>query len=251
MKIRFLGAHNVETASTKLPGLLVDGVLALDAGSLTSALSIEEMIGLKAVLLTHQHYDHLRDMPMLGMNLFLNKKSTAIYGTVEVRDALTAHLMNGPLYPRFLEKATFDFYPIEPFKPFCAEGYDILPVTVDHSVPAVGYQVASGGRRLFYSGDTGTPLNEAWERVNPDLIVIETTASNNWTHFGREAGHLTPEMLKSELVSFKKMKGYLPPVYTVHMNPFLEKDIEVELKQVERELGCKITMAKEGMEITI
>jgi ribonuclease BN (tRNA processing enzyme) len=106
MKIRFLGAHNVETASTKLPGLLVDGVLALDAGSLTSTLSIEEMISLKAVLLTHQHYDHLRDMPMLGMNLFLNKKSTTIYGAVEVRDALTAHLLNGPLYPRFLEKTT-------------------------------------------------------------------------------------------------------------------------------------------------
>jgi ribonuclease BN (tRNA processing enzyme) len=251
MNIRFLGAHNIETSEHKLPGLLVDGVLALDAGSLTSTLSIEQQLKLKAVLLTHQHYDHMRDMPMFGMNLFLKGKNATVYGTIEVRDALTAHLMNGPLYPRFLEKATLDFYIIEPFKAFCIEDYDILAVTVDHSVPAVGYQVSSGGRRLFYSGDTGTPLNEAWQRIDPDLIVIETTASNNWTHFGHEAGHLTPEMLKWELASFKQIKGYLPPIYTVHMNPFLESQIAAELKQVEQDLGCRITMAKEGMEVTV
>jgi ribonuclease BN (tRNA processing enzyme) len=131
------------------------------------------------------------------------------------------------------------------------ENYDILPVTVDHSVPAVGYEVSSGGRRLFYSGDTGTGLSEAWERVKPDVIIIETTTSNNWTEFGLKSGHLTPELLQKELASFKKLKGYLPPVYTVHMNPFLEADVAVELKQVARELNCHITLAHEGLEITV
>ena len=72
MKIRFLGAHNTESSSSGLMCLLLDEVVALDAGSLTSKLSLKEQLSLKAVLLTHGHYDHIRDLPMLAMNCFLN-----------------------------------------------------------------------------------------------------------------------------------------------------------------------------------
>jgi ribonuclease BN (tRNA processing enzyme) len=75
MKIRFLGAHNCETATTGLMCLLVDDVLALDAGALTRHLSVSAMFNLEAVLLTHGHFDHVRDIPTLGMNLFLHGKS--------------------------------------------------------------------------------------------------------------------------------------------------------------------------------
>jgi len=52
MQIRFLGAHNTETQTTRLPGVLIDNRLALDAGSLTSSLSLEEQLKLDAILLT-------------------------------------------------------------------------------------------------------------------------------------------------------------------------------------------------------
>ena len=35
-------------------------------------------------------------------------------------------------------------------------------------------------------------------------------------------GHLTPELLKQELVTFRELKGYLPEVVAVHMNPAFE-----------------------------
>jgi ribonuclease BN (tRNA processing enzyme) len=38
----------------------VDDVLALDAGGLTSSLALSEQLGLKAVLITHRHYDHVK-----------------------------------------------------------------------------------------------------------------------------------------------------------------------------------------------
>jgi len=69
MKIRFLGAHNYETKDTRLVSLLIDDVLAIDVGGLSSSLSFEEQCKIKAVLLTHQHYDHVRDIPTLAMNL--------------------------------------------------------------------------------------------------------------------------------------------------------------------------------------
>ena len=61
MNIRILGAHNCETRTTGCICLIINDVLAIDAGELTSSLSMSEQQKLKAILLSHQHYDHIRD----------------------------------------------------------------------------------------------------------------------------------------------------------------------------------------------
>ena len=67
MHLRILGAHQLESRDHRLTALLVDGRLALDAGSLGRGLTLEEQGRIAAVALTHRHYDHLRDLPTLGM----------------------------------------------------------------------------------------------------------------------------------------------------------------------------------------
>ena len=42
MELRVLGAHNMESNHTRMESHLIDGVLALDAGSITRALSFDE-----------------------------------------------------------------------------------------------------------------------------------------------------------------------------------------------------------------
>ena len=42
MQLRILGAHNLESKDTRMECHLIDGVLALDAGSLARALIFEE-----------------------------------------------------------------------------------------------------------------------------------------------------------------------------------------------------------------
>jgi len=42
MELTILGAHNCESDKMKLTSLLIDRVIAIDAGGLTSSLSIEE-----------------------------------------------------------------------------------------------------------------------------------------------------------------------------------------------------------------
>ena len=42
MRVRVLGAHQLETRDTRLTSFLIDGVLAVDAGSITSGLTLEE-----------------------------------------------------------------------------------------------------------------------------------------------------------------------------------------------------------------
>ncbi|HEX78666.1 MAG TPA: MBL fold metallo-hydrolase [Dehalococcoidia bacterium] len=256
MKIGFLGAHNTESRDSRLVSLLIDDVLALDAGGLTSSLTLEQQLRLKAVLLTHCHYDHIRDIPLIAMNLFLSQAAIDVYSIPSVGDALAGCLLNGELYNRFMEspkgKETIRFHTIEPYKEIQIEGYGVLPLPVVHSVPAVGYRVTSSdGRSIFYTGDTGPGLAHLWRFVSPQLIVIEVTAPNRYRQFGIEKCHLTPGLLKEELLGFREVKGYLPDVLTVHMNPELEAEIESELSGVAKELGNSITLAYEGRQVDL
>jgi len=79
MNIQVLGAHNCESQNTKCISLLIDDALAIDAGGLTSSLSFETQQKLNAILLTHQHYDHVRDIPMLAMNFALRDSRVLEY----------------------------------------------------------------------------------------------------------------------------------------------------------------------------
>ncbi len=256
MNIKLLGAHNCESQNTKFVTLLIDDSLVLDAGGLTSSLSLSAQQRLKAILLTHQHYDHIRDVPALAMNFYLSGATINIYATLPVYDALTAHLLNGKLYRNFLERPeanpTIKFIVIEPHKAEQIEGYTIMAVPVNHSVPAVGYQITSpDGRVLFYTGDTGPGLADCWECVSPQLLITEVTASNKYEEFGRESGHLTPSLLKQELDAFQELKGYLPQVVVVHMSPGLEKEIEAEIAVIARDLNGSIVLGYEGMQLNL
>ena len=254
MEIQVLGAHNCESKTSKFVSLLIDDTLAIDAGGLTSSLSFESQQQLKAVLLTHQHYDHIRDIPALAMNLFLRGSTITVYSTQSTYDVISRHLLDGELYPKFLEqpeqKPTIQFTILEPLKAEQVIGYSILPVPVSHSAPTVGYEVTSpDGKVLFYTGDTGPGLTDCWKHVSPELLIIEVTAPNKYEEFGKQSRHLTPSLLEQELISFLELKGYLPRVVLVHMNPDLEKEIAGEIATLAETLRSSITLAREGMRL--
>jgi len=256
MKIQVLGAHNCESQDSKLVSLLIDGVLAIDAGGLSSSLSFSAQQKLKAILLTHQHYDHIRDIPAVAMNFLLDKNRINIYSITAVYEALVTHLLNERLYPNFLErpkeKPTIKFTIIEPDKIKEVAGYRILAIEVNHSCPTVGYRITSpDNKEFFYTSDTGPGLAGCWECVSPHLLIAEVTAPDRYEDFARTSGHLTPGLLKEELISFQKLKGYLPRVVTVHMNPRLEKEIETEIEGVAKTLGASISLAYEGMQLNL
>ena len=256
MKIRFLGAHNCESPGSKLVSMLIDDVLAIDAGALTSSLSFAAQQRLKAILLTHHHYDHIRDIPMVAMNLFLRQSTVDVYSTSTTYDALVSHLSNDELYPDFCKKPsqqpTLRFTVLEPAEPLQIEGYSVLAVPVNHSIPAVGYQVTSAeGKVVFCTGDTGPGLADCWRQVSPQLLIIEVTAPDKYRQWAAEGGHLTPSLLQQELISFQEVNGYLPRVVAVHMSPHLENEIAAEIAAVAETLGSLITLGYEGMKLSL
>lgn len=257
MEIRFLGVHNLESADTKLGSLLIDGVLAVDAGSITNTLSFEEQKRIKALLITHRHFDHIRDLATLGLaNLDWGTKK--LYTISSVFEALKAHIMNGVMYPDFTqapspEVPSFRALVLEPYKPATVSDYKVLPVPVCHGIPTVGYEITdSAGKSFFLSSDTTSGLSGVWEHISsPQFLIIETTSPNSATDSAIKVGHLTPRLLKDELVSFREHKGYLPPTVVVHMNPLYEQEIGRQIQQVSEELDAEILLGYEGMKIVI
>lgn len=253
MDIRILGAHNTETKKTRMSCIVIDGKLVLDAGGLTSGLSLKQQTKLKAVCLTHAHYDHIRDLPALGMNLYLNKSRIDICTTKDVYESIKKYLLNDDLYPDWFERSVFNFVPIEKFKPLTISNYIITALPVNHPVPSAGLQVKdSDGKTIFYTGDTGIGLADIWPFINPQLLIIEVTAPNRYeASVGNGAKHLTPRLLKEELISFRKIKGYLPLILLTHMNFPLENEIAEEIVEVEESLKCSISLAHEGMKFRL
>ena len=255
MNITTLGAHNCESQDTKLTSILIDGLMVIDAGAVTSSLSFADQRKLKAVLLTHQHYDHIKDIPTLAFNFAMAWTTLNIYSTLAVYEALNL-IFGNKIYPNFLEfpqdNPAIKFNLLEPYAAAQIEGYDVLPLPVNHSASTVGYQVTSpDNKTVFYTGDTGPGLQDVWERISPQLLITEVSAPNRFESIYKGRGHFTPNLLQQELTGFRELKGYLPQVVVVHMNPELEGEIRAELATVAQTLGNTITPAHEGMQITL
>jgi ribonuclease BN (tRNA processing enzyme) len=256
MKVKILGAHNTESSKTRHVCLLVDEVIALDAGSLTSTLSFEDQLKIKAVLLTHGHYDHIRDIPALAMNLSLRHSTLDVYTHQTVYNNLTRFLLNSELYPEFHKKPednpTLRIHLMDSNQKITIEGYNMRAIPMNHSIPTLGFEIISAhGKSVFYTGDTGSGLGQLWEQINPQTLFIEVTASDQWAEYSQKVGHLTPRLLREELLCFKEIKGYLPEVIAIHINPANENDIRSELADVARALDAQIRLGEEGMEVQV
>ena len=256
MNIQILGAHRSESQGKKSVSLLIDGTLAIDAGALTS-LSIENQQRIKAILLTHQHYDHIRDIPAIALNLFDSGVSTNVHSTANVRTTIETHLMNETIYPKFheipAEQPTISFNLITPYQPLQINGHEILAIPVNHySTPTLGYQVSNGaGKKMFYTSDTGPGLLNCWNYTSPELLIIDVTFPNSYGGFPPIAGHLTPALLQGELITFREHKGYLPEILIVHMDAMREEEIKKEIASVAEALNASITVAREGMQLSV
>jgi ribonuclease BN (tRNA processing enzyme) len=256
MIIRFLGTHNAESKNTRLVSFLIDDVLAVDAGSLVSELTFPEQRKIKAILLSHGHYDHIRAVPAFAFNN--SDRTTKVIATPKTLEILSSHLIDGVVYPEFtseasfLRKATLRLVPLELFERQRIEGYEVMAVPVRHNLDGVGFQVTSGdGKTLFYTGDTGPGLSSVWGNVSSQLIIADVTWPNSLANAAKDAGHLCPDMLKEELIEFRRVNGYLPKMAAIHMSPQHEPEIKREIREVAELLEVSIDVAREGEELIL
>lgn len=236
MKLRVLGCYGAEMPNYKTTCFMVNESVLIDAGAITSVLEPAEQDGVKHILVSHSHLDHIKDIPLLADNVIgRNSHAVNIISSGKVIDILKNHLLNNKIWPDFTvipspDKPVLTFMEIEPEVPFDLDGLTVTAVEVNHPVPALGFVIEDKGSAIAVSGDTG-PTDRLWQVINETenikALFVETSFPNNMIEIAHLSGHLTPQMLEDEI---KKLNNKDIPVYLYHLKPnsleALEKEIE-------------------------
>lgn len=256
MKIKFLGIYNTKSKTTGPVSFILDDVLAVDAGSLATGLTLEEQLDIKAILLSHGHYDHIADIPSYFFNN--SDRITTVYGSRQTFNILSTHLVDGAIYPNFyqpsdfLKKASMEFVELQSYSVISIGNFSVLPVPMEHTLEEFGFEITGqGNSKVFYSGDTGASISKAWQYINPDVLVIEVTLPDRLREWAERAMHLCPQTLREQLVEFRNLKGYVPKVIPVHISPRHENEIIAELKTASKEMGFELILASEGQTLEL
>lgn len=241
MKVHVLGSFGGSTNVNRLTSFLIDDMLALDAGCITHALSLDEQVQVSDILLSHSHLDHLATIPFLIDNQFGKvRHPLTLWGPKAVMQALKDHLFNNVIWPDFTTIQDGDRFPvqlreIEPEQTFQIKHLTITSVRVNHIVECFGYLVTGtyGDRSstLIYTADTG-PTDRIWALANQATnlagIIVDCSFPNHMDLLARESGHMTAALLGEDL---KKLKASCP-VFIYHPKPGYEETIWQELQDL-------------------
>lgn len=234
MKWRVLGSFGGSSPTCRMTSFLINDELALDAGSITQALSIEEQRAIRRVVLTHSHLDHTASIPFLIENTFGEPQQTMeILATPQVMHTLKNHLFNNDTWPDFT-RIPNDMLPalriteVTPRQPFEINGLRLTAIPVRHTVPTHGYLVEDAGGTVLFTSDTG-PTREVWEVANRTAnlvaVIVELSFPNRMQRVAELSLHLTPAMLAEELAKLQRDI----PVYLYHLKPPYIDELRAEL----------------------
>lgn len=242
MKMRVLGCHGGELPKHRTTCFLIDGVLALDAGALTQSLSLAELDKVENILVSHSHFDHVKDLPLLADLLVGRaKKPVTIWASTECAKTLRENMFNDALWPDFTKIPTpkNPVYRIKSFKAgstFSIGKYRIKTVPVTHPVESCGFVVESGKAALAMSGDTG-PTDKLWDLLNATknlkAVLLEASFPNGLQGLADISGHLTPNTVKSELAKFNRNGAQ---VMLYHLKPAFVPQLKKELKSMDADV---------------
>jgi cAMP phosphodiesterase len=233
--LRVLGCSGGELPHHRTTCFLVDGRLALDAGALTASLSLEELLRVDDILLTHSHFDHVKDVPLLADLLVgRRRRPVRVHASPECARTLREDVFNDRLWPDFTRipdarRPVVEIRPFSPSRPFRIGRYAVRPVPVCHPEESVGFIVSNGGRSFAVSGDTG-PTSRLWRQVNAErrlrALFVEMSFPSSMQALADVSGHLTPNTLATELAKLER-NGY--PVYLYHLKPAYAAELRKEL----------------------
>jgi cAMP phosphodiesterase len=241
MKIRVLGCHGGSLRGYRTTCFLLDGKLTVDGGAICDALDLDDIYKIDDIFLTHGHFDHIKDVPLMT-DLLVGKreKPVVVHGATETMEAMDKDIFNNRVWPDFRviptkEKPVLAFEVMPIHKPVTCQGLKIRAIPVHHPVYSVGYIIEGKFGAIAFSGDTG-PTEELWRAINatPNLkaVFLELSFPSTMQWLADLSGHLTPKTVMSEL---SKLDRRGATIYLYHLKPAVIGEVRAEVKALKND----------------
>ena len=208
MIIKVLGCSGGIGQGLRTTSLLVNEHILIDAGTGVGDLTIDQLLKIDHIFVTHSHLDHITCIPfLLDTVMGLKDQAITVYATAETIHALKTHIFNWKIWPDFnvipsAEVPFLGYQTISIGQTTIIGNIEITALPAQHVVPAVGYQVNNGEASLVFTGDT-TSCDALWVAVNQiknlKYLLIETAFSNAEQDLAKISKHLCPNLLADEL----------------------------------------------------
>ncbi|GAC1578106.1 MAG: 3',5'-cyclic-nucleotide phosphodiesterase [Polyangiales bacterium] len=260
MELRVIGCHGGETPRHRTSGFLLRSGktrIAIDAGCLASGLTLREQASLDAVLVSHGHMDHLKDLATLSdTRCQWRAPPLLIVSIQQTIDILKKHFFNDLLWPNFakipsIAHPTIVYQVLKPEVPTPIAGFEVRAIMVHHTIDACAFVVRDPkGRTMAYSGDTG-PTKRLWQVLNetPDLtsLLIEVSFPNEQQKLATASGHHTPQTLGIDLLKLARHRDV--PTFLYHIKPSFEREVIKQLTKIKN--GTDLSILNIGDEFLL
>jgi len=209
MKVELLPSTVGEPANRQFCiGAVINHDTAIDAGTLGLVWPVERQQRIRRIFLSHSHIDHVASLPLLLDNVYTEgPQCPTVYGNAETLQALQDHLFNDRIWPDFvrLSEQETPFLKLELLQELQrveAADLQVIPVSLNHVVPTLGFIVQQGDVTVAFVSDTG-PTDRVWELLSqiPQLraVFLECSFPNTHRELAKKSGHLCPELFAAEL----------------------------------------------------
>jgi cAMP phosphodiesterase len=255
VQLRVVGCHGGETPKHRTSAFILDERLAIDAGSLTSGLDLKLQYELEAVLVSHAHLDHIRDLATIADNRAqYGCKPLLVAGTRATLDVLRRHFFNGLVWPDFTaipskKEPTILYKTLKPEVRVEIAGFGVRAIAVSHTIDTCAFIVDKNGMSVAYSGDTG-PTERLWEMLNKEkdlrALLMEVSFPNEEQRVATLSGHHSPQTLLPDLKKYKRPQDL--PTLLYHIKPAFQSQVE---KQCAKLKGVNLTVLTLGEQLLL
>ena len=215
----------LEAGANLLQFDLGSGVL----GQLTALTAPES---LTALFLSHWHYDHAADLPVLLYRLESLKKVLPVFAPADPSSLLFQIVSSSPW---------FSFTEIRAGQIVEFPGGTVRVVSARHPVPAVGFRIVFEGKSLGYTGDTNTLSSLAEDFRGCSLLLADSL-------FSDETWAESKPHLSARLAARLAVDAGVGRLILTHHNPFLSSAARL---QQAREVHPDVLLAEDGMTVEI
>lgn len=249
--IRTLGCAGAIAAGARTTAFLVDDDILIDAGTGVGDLTLEQMLKVDHIALSHSHLDHILAVPLLADSVIRlrhqhGRPPIQVWGLGATLEALRRHILNNVIWPDFTRLPSID-RPVLSLNEVAVgqaltlgTAQRVLTVMpAKHSVPGVGWAVqeACGQPAWVFSGDTSDhpPFWAALAELPLHTLVVEVAFANKEEALANISQHFCPNSLAHALRRLPRPAQ----VHITHIKPGEEASVMRELQAL---LGDRVTL---------